>query len=362
MSLPKAWRTAGLVLIVTAGCSSSADGVTPTLITSGDLAARVEILATDWYGPAETGGVTALISPSKSTIHLAALGEAEPDHPATADDLMRIGSITKTYTAAVVLRLAEQGLLSLDDPVSVHLSQLALPRDVTVRDLLGHTSGITDPEPADLIAEFRADSARRYTRDDLIAFANLPTNNDAREFRYANANYHLAGLVIEAATGTTYAEALRAEILQPGGLDHTYLVEFEPIPVPVVPGNVDLDGDGKEDSLAEIPYTAIDTYAWSAGAIATTPTDLVRFANALFDSTLLNDDSLRELTSGLGIIEIDQNWWGHNGGAPGYQAAFAHDPERHTTIAVFTNCPTCATTIDTWDLLTGLADEIDIEN
>ena len=155
---------------------------------------------------------------------------------------------------------------------------------------------------------------------------------------------------------------LRDEILDVAGLEHTYLVGFEPVPEPIVPGNADLDGDGIEDSLADIPYLAVDTYGWTAGAIATTPTDLVTFARALFDGTLLDETAVAQLTDrsaageyALGLVSIEQGAWGHNGGAPGYQAVFVHQPDRGVTAALFTNCPTCAAgTPDTWQVMADL--------
>jgi D-alanyl-D-alanine carboxypeptidase len=116
-----------------------------------------------------------------------------------------------------------------------------------------------------------------------------------------------------------------------------------------VPGSVDLDGDGDEDSLAAVPYLAVDMYSWSAGAIASTAADLVTFARAVFDGTLLDDAGLAELTdrSGggahpLGLVRVDLDAWGHNGGAPGYRAVLIHRPHQGVTAALFTNCPSCA--------------------
>ena len=245
---------------------------------------------------------------------------------------MRMGSITKTYISALVLRLADEGRLSLDDTVTMHVPDLGIADSVTIRDLLGHTSGIADPDPELLISEFRADPGYRYGYDELTAFADIAT-------------------------------VLRSEILDTAELAHTFLVGFEAVPDPIIPGNVDLDGDGTEDSLVDVPYLAIDTYGWTAGAVVTTPADLVSFARALFDGTLLSEQAIAEMTTigigpdagyGLGIVDIGDGTWGHNGGAPGYQAVFAHNPDRGSTAAVFTNCPTCATTPDTWSLMEGL--------
>lgn len=326
-------------------------------ITIADLDAVIRKVATDWYGGSGIGGVVAVVGTSDGNVRVVAVGQGSPGVAAASDDVMRTGSITKTFTAALSVRLARYGLIDLDAPVTDQLPDLGLAPEITVRRLLNHTSGITDPEPTELIARFQADPAHRFNAAELAALAVLPPRDPAGDFVYANANYHLVAMLIEHATGRDFADVLRSEILDVVGLDHTYLVGFEPVSEAVVPGNVDLDGDGTEDSLADIPYLAVDSYAWAAGAIATTPADLVAFLRALFDGTLLDDDGIAELTDRandgqrpLGLIEIDIDTWGHNGGAPGYQTAYTHDAARGVTAALFTNCPTCAEgTPDLWE-------------
>jgi D-alanyl-D-alanine carboxypeptidase len=317
--------------------------------SGSDLDDSIRQIASDWYGTADIGGVVAVVGTPDGAVHVATIGQSAPGVPASPDDVMRVGSITKTFTATLAVRLARRGVIDLDAPVTDYLPDLGLPPRVTIRTLLNHTSGITDPDPTALITRFRADPTHRFTVDELLAFADLSTDDASPEFVYANANYHLAATLIERATRRDFADVLRTELLDTAGLEHTYLVGFEPIPEPVVPGNVDLDNDGTEDSLADIPYLAVDTYSWSAGAIATTPNDLVTFARAVFDGTLLDDTGLAELTDRsaaeahpLGLVQFDQHTWAHNGGAPGYRAMYVHQPHRGVTAALFTNCPTCA--------------------
>ena len=130
---------------------------------------------------------------------------------------MRIGSITKTFMAALTLRLDDLGVLDIEDPVAAHLPDLGIDDTVTIRDLLGHTSGIADPDPAQIIALFREDSGQRFEFQDLISVADVPTNSrpHADEFAYANSDCHVLGGVIEAAAGTDVATTLRTHILEP---------------------------------------------------------------------------------------------------------------------------------------------------
>jgi D-alanyl-D-alanine carboxypeptidase len=344
--------------------ASTVASTVATTAAAIDLDGTIRRIASDWYGTTDIGGAVAVVGTPDGAVHVAAVGHAAPGIPASRDDVMRTGSITKSFTAALAVRLARRGLIELDAPVTDVLPELALAPEVTVRTLLDHTSGITDPDANELVARFRADPAHRFSTEELIGFAQLPTTGPVGEFRYANANYHLVGALIERVTGRDFADVLRSEILDVAGLEHTYLVGSEPVPEPVVPGNADLDGDGTEDSLADVPYLAVDSYGWAAGAIATTPADLVAVARAVFDGTLLDDEGVAELTDRthdgqrpLGLVQVDAATWAHNGGAPGYRAAYLHHADRGVTTALFTNCPSCAAgDPDLWEPIGELLD------
>jgi D-alanyl-D-alanine carboxypeptidase len=369
--------------IVVASCSSgdrTNDAVTsqppapPTTLAtsppSGAPSLDVGLQQTldDWFGTGDIGGAVAAIGLADGTVHVATTGDAAPGEPAGTGDTMRIGSITKTYMAALTLRLDDIGVLDIDDPVATYLPGLGINDTVTIRDLLAHTSGIADPDPADIVALFREDSGQRFEYRDLIAFADIPTDSDPRsgEFAYANSGYHVLGGVIEAATSTNVAAALRTQVLDPAGLTRTHLAGAEPVPTPIVPGNVDLDGDGHEDTLAAVPYLAVETHMWSAGALVSTADDIIRFARALFAGTIISEHALAEMTDtstvehghGLGIFDVrvdGKTVYGNSGAAPGFHANFAHHPTSGTTVVVFTNCPSCPVDgNDTWQLLVDL--------
>jgi D-alanyl-D-alanine carboxypeptidase len=373
-----------IVLSIAAGSCASADDTEPAASavppvstaltrpapttppsTPPSLDVALQETLDDWYGNGDTGGAVAAIGLVDGEVHIVATGEGAPGEPARPDDTMRIGSITKTFMATLTLRLDDQDLLDIDQPVASYLPDLGIDETVIVRDLLAHTSGITDPDPEELIALFRADSGERFEYQDLMAFANIPTNADHRsdEFVYANTGYHVLGGVIEAATGTDIASAVRTYVTGPAGLTDTYLAGAERVPAPIVPGNVDLDGDGREDSLADVPYLAVETAMWSAGALVSTGDDLITFARALFAGTIISDRALTEMTTtnstedghGLGIFDLGIDGatvYGNSGGAPGFHANFAHDPSRGITAVVFTNCLSCAVgSDDTWQLV-----------
>ncbi|MGI9644247.1 MAG: serine hydrolase domain-containing protein [Ilumatobacteraceae bacterium] len=342
------------------------------------VAEEIERALEDWYGFGDTGGAVAAVGLGDGSVHIAFVGDGAPGEPAQPDDLMRIGSITKTYIAALALRLDDAGLLDIDDPVTVYLADLAIESSVTIRDLMAHMSDIVDPDSEMLIGLILQDPGRRFEVEELLGLTEFPTTAADRtgEFTYANSNYLVLGRVIEAVTGTDIVTTLRREILEPAELMHTHLAGAETIPDPIVPGNVDLDGDGREESLVGIPYLAIESAAWVAGAMVSTPDDLIGFARALFAGQLISDGALAEMTgnddlegtgtgAGLGIFDLGiegRTSYGNSGAAPGFAANFAHDLDGGTTAVVFTNCPSCAAGgNDTWQLLVDLLAIADTE-
>lgn len=366
----------GLASCQTSGSTTETEAV-PAAASTDDVdasraSAAVEVSLQNalggWYGSGEKGGAVVAIGLADGRVFVATTGEAAPGDPAAADDTMRVGSITKTFMSALTLRLHDGGVLDIDDPVAQYLPDLGIDEAITIRSLLAHTSGITDSDQAALVASIRADPAQRFEFRDLIELAAFPASDNATGagFVYANANYHLLGGVIEAATSKNVAEVLRFEVLDPTELTGTFLAGAEPVPATIVPGNLDLDGDGIEDSLHGVPYLAVETNAWTAGALVSTPSDLIQFARALFDGSIISNQALESMTDtsaeahghGLGIFDIDVDGatvYGNSGGGPGFHANLAHDPEAGTTAVVFTNCPSCpAGGNDTWQLLVDL--------
>jgi CubicO group peptidase (beta-lactamase class C family) len=141
--------------------------------------------------------------------------------PASANTIFRLASITKQFTAAAILHLAEEGRLSLVDPISEYLPDYpAAGRRITIRNLLSHTSGISDVTVLPILEE---SGGVGYTRDQIIDLvASRPLDFEpGMGHSYSNVGFMLAGVVIERVTGTTYADYLTNEVLRPLGLDDT---------------------------------------------------------------------------------------------------------------------------------------------
>lgn len=253
--------------------------------------------------------------------------DADGQEPSPSD-VFRVGSITKVFTSLAVLSLVEDGLVALDDAASDHVSRVPVPADVTVRDLLRHTSGIENyTEGDDFFPELFADPARVWTPEDTVELVGEapPLFEPGSEFSYSNTNYTILGVLIEELTGRAYHEVVRERILDPLGLASTYLAGFEDGPGVFQP--YDPESDGDDD------YTSIATSAWAGGAMVSSADDLHRFFTALFDNEIVSDALVAEMLVGddygLGIElgEAANGLYGHSGGIPGYETFVRHSPD-----------------------------------
>jgi CubicO group peptidase (beta-lactamase class C family) len=182
------------------------------------------------------------------------------------DLLMAIGSVTKVYTAALLLDLSDDGILSLDDPLTTWIPDAINASGVTLRQLLLHTSGIASDDPA-LTPVCRPGTCQSYS----------------------NSGYGYLGAVIERATGTDYADALRDRFLTPLSLGSTFFPGQEAINGEPAMGHL-RDGEALADDAATLDGGPATRGA--SGGIVATAADTARFAHALFSGSLLSDGAL----------------------------------------------------------------------
>ncbi|KQX80445.1 MULTISPECIES: serine hydrolase domain-containing protein [Streptomyces] len=210
----------------------------------------------------------------------------------------RMGSLTKTFTAVVALQLAD---LKLDTPVRYWLPEVA--RDITVRDLLRHTSRLLDPEiPALTSAEgYRAERLRSYTPEEL-AGAALRLGRAPEKWSYANTNYLLTAMIIERITGRSWAVEITDRIIRPLGLEATSAPDESPfVPGPHARGWASFGTETPLDVTLLNPSMAV-----GSGALISSVRDLSVFYAALLGGELLPPPRLAEMTatvpaSGIGI-------------------------------------------------------------
>lgn len=199
-----------------------------------------------------------------------------------AADRMRVGSITKTFVAATILQLSDEGALSLSDTIDRWVPSFSLGPDVTIERALGHLTGLynyTDD------AGFLNRVATPITPVGLVSFAleHPAAFAPGASYGYSNTNFVLLGMVIEAVTGQSYASVVRARFLDPLGLDNTFIEDQEPAPG-LVPGYI----------LTAAPPPYDPSWGFGAGSLVSNGDDLCRWADALYRGDVV-PPSLRTL-------------------------------------------------------------------
>jgi D-alanyl-D-alanine carboxypeptidase len=253
----------------------------------------------------------------------------------------RIASETKTFVAALVLKLSEEGTLSLDDTVEEWLPGMVPGgNSITVRHLLNHTSGLfnytEDPAFIDaLVAYVSGDEEFFWEPEELvdIATSHPPLFLPGASWSYSNTGYIVAGLIVEAATGRAIEVLLKEKIFDPLRLGDTYLpIRSATLSGPHSHGYL-LPGGGQElpnDKPLDVTRFS-PSWAWAAGGMVSDAGNVARFYRALLDGRVLTEESMAEMKAvvdvgygagyGLGLVQLDTPCgpaWGHNGNFPGF--------------------------------------------
>lgn len=263
----------------------------------------------------------------------------------TGSELFRIGSVTKTYVAAVVLGLVGAGKLSLDDELEQWVSGVPNGSTITVRMLLNHTSGIFNytEDPSVL-----SDLTKQWTPEELVAAAAAHGAVDppGTKWKYSNTNYVCLGIIAEKVGGKGIAEQIRAELLLPGKLEHTFFDGEEALGGALAPG---FATDGTDVT------TLIDpSLPWAAGAMTATPADTAKWIERLATGNVLAPAQQAEMEKGeqvapnvsygLGLLMLGPaltagagQGFGHDGSIDGYHTQAFHFRESKTTIVSIVN-------------------------
>lgn len=286
------------------------------------------------------------------------LSDVSAKTPMPTDGNFQIGSITKTFTATVVLELASEGKISLDAPLSQWVPTFPNAQNITVRQLLSHTSGIYNYTDDPSFQQALISNPKRvWQPSDLVAYAAAqpPYFAPGAGFHYSNTNFILAAMIVEAATSDTFVHQLRQRIL--GTLPHTFLSGAEPVPETLVHHysySPLLDGGSDGGSSIVDVTTMFDySYAWSAGALVSNADDVSDFIDALIGGKLLDASMLSQMEPaagaptlagygpyGLGIIQLTTSvgtGYGHGGHAGGSLGFALRVPSADLTIVLLLN-------------------------
>ena len=274
----------------------------------------------------------------------------------TAASRFRIGSITKMFTATMTLQLVEEGKLKLTDTLDKFIPQLPNAKKITIVQILSHRSGIPNVR-REQNSQGNVNTTP-MTKDEhlaLIVKATPDFEPDTKSL-YSNSGYFILGLIIEKLTGKSYEAALQERIATKIGLKDTYTAT----------GNIEVN---KNESLTYFMIPGGDwklvpethpSILFSAGAIVSTPNDLAKFIQALFDGKIVSKESLDQMKTmrdgeGLGMVTFafaGKTFYGHTGGADNYGAWLSYLPEEKLAVAYTTN----AKVYPVRDIMSGIMD------
>lgn len=257
------------------------------------------------------GALATLTENGATTVLASGLADIAAKTPIPTDppQHVRVGSITKTFTAAIVLQLVAEHKIDLDQPIESYLPGLLTGdgvdgRTITVRQLLGHRSGLPEPTESRETNEYTAaQTGRTYTPAQEVALALQHPAQFApgTRFKYTNTNYIVAGMLIEAVTKHSYSDELRDRILTPLGLSDTYLPATgetglrEPHPT----GYATVDGTVTDETRIE------PSVPWTSGALVSTGADLNHFYTALLAGQVVPRAQLQQMLDGVDMDHGD---------------------------------------------------------
>lgn len=289
------------------------------------------------------------------------MADVETKTPVTRSTSFAIASVSKTFTAALILALAEDGLIDLEAPVRRYLPDLKkISVKVKVRHLLDHTSGLRDfffHASIDRLLLTRPD--RRWDAAAALKYVGKPYFEAGKGWAYSNTNYLVLGMLAEAVGKAPLADQVRTRFLEPLDLDHTWYQPQEDAPADVAHGyrfastSTAATAIDLSDGTPLVPFTSVVTAAGGAGGFAANARDLARWAQALYGGNVLAPQYRAAMTNiatttavksaipygyGVQVLEIDgRPSVGHSGRLLGFRGAMRYLPDQGVSIAVLTN-------------------------
>ena len=264
-----------------------------------------------------------------------------------------IGSITKTYTCAIILMLAEQNLLDIDDDANKYLSWI--PSGIKIKHLGNMTSGLYNyTEDDNFNKKLDDDPYKNWTPDELVAISQKnPLNfNPGESWEYSNTNTVILALIAETITNKSIEQLYREFIFEPLKLNSTYASNDSDNPA--IPncngymyGYFSPDDEEKSNELRDVTLHN-RSYSWAAGHIISDIEDLKTWIKMFVGGKIFDDTTIQTRNNtfisqprfdyGFGLMStLDKNWFGHNGQICGYQSIAMHSPKYRATIVVMTN-------------------------
>jgi D-alanyl-D-alanine carboxypeptidase len=336
-----------LVLAVGVLISSSAWSSTDESTGSNSVELMLAEILDDAYAP-DAPGACAIVVKEDTVLFRGARGLANVELGVALqpESVLRIGSVTKQFTAAAILLLAREGKIALSDPLTKFLPEYPLQGQVvTIQHLLSHTSGIRNYTE---LPEWASTTHTDLSVEQLInVFKDKPFDFVPGErWKYDNSGYVLLGAVIERVSGESYSTFVRTRIFDPLGMSHTRVDE----PMPILQGRA--AGYARQsDHWSNAPHLSM-THPYAAGALVSSIDDLARWNAAIDNHELLSEDLWKRATTSFVLADGTPTRYGagwimgrigtldtveHGGGINGFNAYVLRVPSRRLFVAVLAN-------------------------
>jgi len=301
--------------------------------------------------PADGPGAAVLVTRKGQVVYQKAVGMAdmELDVPLKTDHVFRIGSVTKQFTAAAILKLAEQGKLDLQDEITKFIPDYPTQgKKITVEHLLNHTSGIKSYTSME---EWTPMVHRKdFTPTELVDFfKNQPMDFDpGTQYRYNNSGYILLGVIIEKVSGKSYGAFIDEEFFKPLGMRHSYYGHVKPL----IKNRANGYTEGEPSGFANADYLSM-TQPYAAGSIMSTVEDLVTWTQAVHGGKVLKPESLKKAFTPNILPDGTNTYYGygwqtgnlmgsqtieHGGGIHGFLSMLLYVKQEDVCVAILTNC------------------------
>lgn len=375
MRTPPQWPAALLPLLV-AGCAPPSWEPDPSFFGSGTLDTPTQealqaVLNDGLAAHQLVGAQAAVLGPSGDWSSVSGTSDWARERDLQVDDQLCIASVSKTYTATLVMQAVDEERLSLDDTLSTWAPQFTHADLITVRHLLAHEAGLPELWGLQGLASTAVlDSSRTWTTEELLAVvaAAEPAFPPGTDFAYSNANYLVLAHILEEVFDAPLHRIVEQRITAAIGGASTTSAPLGDTPRRIVGydrGQVFATGyDHQPDNTSWV------SGAIGGGSIVSTAEEVARFGDALAGARLVSPDALAAMTDlhpdhdygfGIGRFEDgDREVWGHNGMLPGFRNVLFHHAPTGNTVAVLTNTTTGGDNLHAeslaWQLLDVLAD------
>jgi len=342
-----------LVVFVVAGCagpaasSGTSTAVTPLMEAPSDEAlpestvAALDGLLEQWVADGNgTGATAAVVSPAGSWS--GAAGADAAGATLVPESAMSIASITKTFTAAEVLSLADEGVVDLEAPISDYVTLPFDTQGATVRQVLSMRAGF--PDVPDVLA-VDADLGRSWTTEDVLALIEPDSGRLGQvggSMTYNNLNYLVLGALIEEVTGEPLDAVLRRDLIEPAGLARAWVQDAETPQPPLTVGEASRLDPVVDPAGPYLPSRAIASTSGAAGGIAADAPSIARWGYLLYGGYVIHPDLVEQMTTGQDGYGLGTFLWevdgaqivGHGGDMASYHGILAVWPDGQTSVVV----------------------------